>query len=261
MGLSLRRWAAWVILFGLLGRAGYAQEPPPQPDPAVPAAAAPAAPEVPAAAAKRVVILPVDFVVYHLQVGGQEAVPDWSKAAQEALTSAAFEQLGADPRFQVLPMPALPEDVQPLLQEHVALLKVVVGSASVLLQGGGAAWAGKKSQFDYSIGDGLRPLADQWQADYAMLISGTQVTQSGGAAFTQLLVAAGGVALPGGGTTLAASIVDLRTGAVKWLNTAQGIQLFGMTQSDMRKPETASASIAGMFKGFPATTLAVFPAF
>ena len=218
-------------------------------------------PGSPAQGARRIVILPVDFTVYHKQVSGLEAVPDWSTAAQGALSSAAFEQLSANPQFSVLRMPTTPDEAQPTLLEHVALLKVVVGSATNLMQMGGAAWAGKKTAFDYSIGDGLRSLADQWQADYALLVQGSQVTQSGGAAFTQFLAAAGGVAVPGGGTALSASIVDLRSGAVKWLNTSQGMQLFGMTQSDMRKPETASGAIAGLFKGFPTTTLVAFPPF
>lgn len=218
-------------------------------------------PGSPAEGTRRIVVLPVDFTVYHKQVSGLEAVPDWSTAAQGALSSAAFEQLGANPQFIVLRIPATPDDTQSTLQEHVALLKVVVGSATSLMQMGGAAWAGKKAAFDYSIGDGLRSLADQWQADYALLVQGSQVTQSGGAAFTQFLAAAGGVAVQGGGTALSASIVDLRTGAVKWLNTTQGMQLFGMTQSDMRKPETASGAIASLFKGFPTTTLVAFPPF
>jgi hypothetical protein len=245
---------------------------PPEPEaPAEPAAAtdqaatetAPAAPEAAALqpGVKRIVMLPVEFTVYQKSVAGIEAVPDWTENAKFALSDASIHMLQQDNRFQVMPLPEFDGETQGLLREHVELFKVIGNTVTSLLQYGGKAWAGKRTDFDYTLGDGLRFLADASGADYAFLLAGAQVAESGGAVFLELLIAAAGGYGGGGGTFVFAGIVDLHTGDVKWFNHRTGAQVFGMTGTDLRKPETAQEVVTQMFAGFPESKLVKFPPF
>jgi hypothetical protein len=249
-----------------------AEAPPPQamPAEAAPAEAAPAeaVPAGPSAdvveshpSGKRIVVLPVEFTVYQKSVAGIEAVPDWTESAKYALGEAAMQMLRQDSRFEIVDVPEFDGATRDLLREHVELFKIVGETATSMLKYGGKAWEGKKSNFDYTLGDGLGFLAEASGAGYAFILTGKQIAQTGGAAFMQFLAAAGGYGVPGGGTYMYAGIVDLRTGDVKWLNSRQGTQLFGMTGTDVRNPVAAYEVVTGLFTGFPESALVKFPPF
>lgn len=260
----------------LCGTVAFAQEPPPSAPP-VPAAQAeqpepPPQPEAPAASsdadaveprpgAKRIVMLPVEFTVYQKSVAGVEAVPDWTETAKYALGDAAIQMLQQDDRFRVVALPEFDGETQGLLREHVELFKIIGNTVTSMLQYGGKAWAEKRTNFDYTLGDGLGFLADAAGADYAFMIAGAQVAQTGGAVFLEFLAAAAGAYGGGGGTFVFAGIVDLRNGDVKWFNHRSGAQVFGMTGTDLRKPETALEVVTQMFSGFPESKLVKFAPF
>jgi hypothetical protein len=269
------------ILLLLLFAPSIAQEAPPEPlvptpaeTPAPPAeqgdataastetAAAPESESPPAAAAgkKRIVMLPFEFVVYQKGIAGMEAVPDWTESANFALGDAAMEVLKDAARFEVVPLPQLDGAAEGLVREHVALFETV-GMTGMAMVNAGPAWQGKKAQFDYSVGDGLQFLVDAVPADYALVLVGSSVRQSGGAVFSQFLQGAMGFYSEGGGTWVMTGIFDLRTGEVKWLNWESGTQTLGMGGFDVRKPEAARKVVTKMFEIFPASTIATFPPF
>jgi hypothetical protein len=217
---------------------------------------------VPRTGAKRIVMLPVEFIIYQKSVAGIEAVPEWTETAQFALGDAAIRKLRDDQRFEIVNVPHFEGETKDVLQEHVEFFKVIGNTALTMIQDGGKVWAEKGANFDYTLGDGLSFLADAADADYAFIICGSQVTQTGGSVFLQFLSAAAiGMYAPGGGTYVLAGIVDLRSGRIAWLNSRMGSQVFGMTGSDVRKPETAAEVISKMFEGFPENKLISFPPF
>lgn len=239
------------------------QEAAPAPE-AAPAASAepPAEPGATAApGAKRIVVLPVEFTVYEKSVSGIEAVPDWSESAQFALGDAAAGMLRLDDRFEIVAMPTVEGETEQLLREHVELFKIIAGNVTSLIQYGGKAWAEKKTNFDYTLGDGLAFLAESAQADYALIVAGAQVKQTGGSVFMQILAAAGGYAAPGGGTFIVIGVVNLRSGDLAWFNWKVGGELFGMTGSDVRDPTTAQAVVGKMFAEYPNSKLITFRPF
>ncbi|MGQ0384315.1 MAG: hypothetical protein ACT4UP_06505 [Gammaproteobacteria bacterium] len=233
----------------------------PAPAETAPAEPAPAAAIAAPPGTRRIVMLPVEFVVYQKSVAGIEAIPDWSETARFSLGQAALEMLRKDDRFHVVDVPEFDGETKGLLREHVELFKLVGGNAMLFVQHGGKAWAEKKTNFDYTIGDGLQFLADASGADYAFLMVGSQVTQTGGAAFMQFLAAAGGVGVAGGGTFISAGIADLRSGNIKWLGSRQGMQMFGVTGSDARNPATAAEMVTRLFEEFPSSKVLNFPPF
>ena len=236
-------------------------EAPPQPESAQAAPAADAqAPPAPVAAAKagakRIVVLPVEFTVYERSVAGVEAVPDWSESAQYALGDAAAQMLRQDNRFEIVAMPTFDTETTGLLREHVEFFKIIADCVTSVIQYGGKAWNEKRTNFDYSLGPGLGFLADAAEADYALIVAGAQVKQTGGSAFMQFLVGT-----PGGGTFVTAGVVNLRTGDLAWFNWQMGMELFGMTGSDVRDPATALAVVSKMFAEYPNSKLITFKPF
>jgi hypothetical protein len=211
--------------------------------------------------AKRIVVLPVEFTVYEKSVSGIEAVPGWSETAQFALGDAAAKMLQLDNRFEIVAMPTVEGETEQLLREHVELFKIIADNVTSLLQYGGKAWAEKKTNFDYTLGDGLAFLADSAQADYALIVAGAQVKQTGGSVFLQFLAAAGGVVMPGGGTFIVIGVVNLRTGDLAWFNWKVGGEVFGITGSDVRDPATAQAVVSKMFAEYPNSKLITFRPF
>ncbi len=219
------------------------------------------APEGTPAGAKRIVMLPVEFTVYQKSVAGIEAVPDWTETATFSLGDAAIKMLSQDQRFQVVSVPQFEGETKNLLREHVEFFKIVGNTALSMAQYGGKAIAEKSTNFEYTLRDGLAFHGEAADADYAFILGGTQVTQTGGSVFMQFLAAAGGYATAGGGTYVMAGIVDLRTGRIVWLNSRAGTQVFGMTGSDIRQPATAAEVVTRMFEGFPENKFFKFPAF
>lgn len=244
----------------LLSAAVFAQEPPaPQPAPsdpvpAVEAAPAPAPETVtppavePARTQARVVLLPVGFSVYEKGVGTGEIVADWTEAARANLGKAAGEVLNERAGLQLVSLPPLEPAEQQVLRDHLAVVKLVVLQANSMY---GSAWNRRKPEFDRRFGEGLRFLRDKSGADFAIVIDGSQVKQSGGSIFTQFALAAIGVGVPGGGTYLTSSLIDLQAGEVKWFNARFGAEALGITGSDIRDPAEAQATLRKLFEPYP----------
>ena len=209
-----------------------------------------------ATGAKKLIVLPVEFIVYQRSVAGLEAVPDWTETARFALGDAAMSKLREQERFEIVPLPEFDGETKGVLREHVEFFKLIASNVSMLKMFGGKAWTSKWSDFDYTLGDGLKFLADASGADYAFILGGLQIAQTGGQAFMQFMF--GGA---GGGTFITAGIVDLHDGTIRWFNYKEGAQVFGMTGSDVRKPETAAEMVANMFAGFPAVQVVTLPPF
>lgn len=201
--------------------------------------------------AKRIVVLPVEFTVYQKSVAGLEAVPDWTESAQYALGDAAGRMLRLDNRFEIVAMPTFEGETEALLREHVEFFKIVADCVTDTYQFGGKAWKEKWTNFDYSLGNGLAFLSDATQADYALIVAGAEVKQTGGSVFMQILAAAGGYAVPGGGTYVVAGVINLHSGDLTWLNWKAGTEIFGMTGSDVRDPATALAMVSKLFQEYP----------
>ena len=230
------------------------------PDEGAVAAEGAVSPEVaaPAEPPKRVVVLSPEFRVFVQSAGGvREIEPDWTTKAQDSLTLAVERHLRHDPRFSVsAPVDPASAEEADLLREHVELFKIVAMNSTMLIRAGGKAWEEKKIQYDYTLGDGLALYADRANADYAFMIGGAQVKQTGGSIFMQLALAGTlGVVMPGGGTYLMLALVDMRTGNIVWFNSLEGGEVFGMTGSDLRDEGTANEIVGKLFDQFPQSKL------
>jgi len=221
---------------------------PPATEPA--AETAPGSPEEPVSAPAKVLLVPVEFSVYEKGLNTSEIVADWTEAARANLATAATEVLGERAALQLVPMPVLEPAEQEALREHLALVKLVVLQAGSM---SGSAWNSRKPDFDRRLGNGLQFLREKSGADFVILIDGSQVKQSGGSVFTQIALAGIlGVGVPGGGTYLSSSLIDLVVGEVKWFNARYGLEGFGMTNSDLRQLDDAKTMLRKLFEPYPA---------
>lgn len=242
------RCAILVLLVVALGTVA-AQEPQPSTPGGTATGPEPASSPPPGPPPARVVLLPVEFSVYEKGMGSGEIVADWTQAARANLGTAAVEVLGERAGLQLVPMPELSPQEQQALREHIALVKLVVLEANDLT---GAVWQTRRGDYDRRFGDGLQFLRDKSGADFAIVIDGAQLKQSGGSVFAQIAMAALGVAMPGGGTYLSSSLLDLGNGEVKWFNAKFGAEVLGISGSDIRTPEESKAMLRKLFEPYPA---------
>jgi hypothetical protein len=268
-----------VVLFicaGLVGTMGVslpnraaAQETPVAAPAAVPATAAPTTPseKPPAAAAAAtpepahpngqhiVLLLPQTFTEYQNAVSGLEVIPDWTNAARKNLDDAALDTLQTTGTLQLEPLPALTPEESTILHDHIAIAELIVSAG---VQYKNSEWHKHRDAFDRRFGDGLRFLHERTGADYALLIDGTQVRQSGGRIAMRLLgtlaAAAGGIMLVptgGGGEVMNMCLLDLNHGTVAWFNSSRAIELFGSSGADLRNAEAAKAAMRKLFASYP----------
>jgi hypothetical protein len=271
MRMSVRTCLILISALQLWTAGTYAAEAVPETPAAAaapPAAAAPAAAETPVAAPadsaaatgtarRKVVVLPVEFVAHQMSAGGVvEPVPAWTEKSQQNITHTVDGIIGADARFERVPLPELEPAQQARLREHIELFKVVAVDVNTVLTTGGKAWADKKTNFDYTLGDGLMFLRERTGADVALIVAGGQTTQSGGNVFMQLMIAGlTGVAVGGGGSFLVCGVVNLSDGRIEWFNSLLGAELFGMKSVDMRSPESAQKTLTNLFAPYPSSPL------
>jgi hypothetical protein len=226
-----------------------------KPPPAGPAAAIPA--ESARATGPRVVLLPTTFTEYQNAVSGLEVIPDWTDAARKNLEEAAHETLEATGGLQLEALPALTPEESAILHDHIAVAQLIVGAG---VQYKNSEWHKRRTTFDRSFGDGLRFLHERTGADYALLIDGTQVRQSGGRIAMRLLgtlaAAAGGIVLVptgGGGEIVNVCLLDLTHGSVTWFNSSRAIDVFASSGADLRNLEATKAAMRKLFASYPVT--------
>jgi hypothetical protein len=227
-----------------------------KPSPAGPPAPATPTVAVPARGPQthKVLLLPSTFIEFQNAVSGLEAIPDWTEAARKNLGDAARDSLQAT-GLQLEALPDLTPKEAVIVHDHIAVAQLIVGAGTQYVDDD---WHKHRADFDRTIGDGLHFLHERTGADYALLIDGTQVRQSGGRVAMRLLgtlatAAAGIVVVPtgGGGEVLNISLLDLNNGTVAWFSSSRTKNVFGSAGADFRDAGATQAAIKKLFESYP----------
>lgn len=228
---------------------------------AAPVATPDAAPQVATAAdnlpARRAVLLvPAEFEVSQMSAGGvTEPAPDMTATARGNIDGTLQKLFANHGVYRGVAMPSLSPEETANLREHAELFKLLALDTNQMLNTWSKAWTRGTDRKAYTIGSGLKFLAERSGADYAVFVNGAQITQTGGSVFLQFMAAGLGYAMPGGGTFLTFGIVDLHDGSVDWFDVRLGAEMFGMTGTDMRNPGTADQVLRDLFGKYPRSPL------
>jgi hypothetical protein len=190
-----------------------------------------------------------DVEVNFLTTTGTELRADWTQQAEENLMRALAAELAASGETVVMYAPGdtpsadaqqtllLQEAVTDALAAHVVFMDMYSFQGVLPHKG--------EEVFPYTLGDSVRALAPEGQADYALFMTSRSTIESGGVFWTKVMI---GVAT---GYTPASSnfrgvhiaLVDLRTGEVVWLQ--------GTVFGDPRNPAEAATMISNLLENGP----------
>lgn len=169
---------------------------------------------------KKVVVLPVNVEVLEVTAGGvKEEVPAWSAKASKNVFKSLSVAIKKDPTMREVRAPKLSRKSANVVDEHMALYKLVVNTASNI------GWQHKIRRFDYSIGAGLKTLRRVTGADAAIMVYGRDYVSTAG---RKAKAVAGNIPIINiftgpppklGHSYIHIGVVDLRTGDLLWMNS------------------------------------------
>ncbi|MBL8330391.1 MAG: hypothetical protein JNJ71_16260 [Rubrivivax sp.] len=191
----------------------------------------------------KIVLVPMDVELFELSAGGvAEPKADWTAAAQRFMRQALADRQ-ARMKVALLEMSEREADE---FAEQLGLQAAVARSIAVHhLMAGAAALPTKAGQLNWSLGDAMQPLAARTGARYGLFIWVRDSYASAERKAVMVGLALLGVGISGGVQIGLASLVDLRSGQVVWMN-----QLARMA-GDLRDAKAAEESMASLLTGFP----------
>jgi hypothetical protein len=170
--------------------------------------------------------------------GVREARADWTETAIANLNENFKTQLSAKGLDVVAQDPAKDIDGQLLL-----LSEMVMVNAIMLGPNSAYGLPTKKDQFDWTMGDAVKPLGAAYDADYAMFVYsfGNFASAANQALQVGIGLLFGGVVIPSGGERLTLiSLIDLQDGDLVWVDAR--------AMGDVRNPTEASAIVGDLVK-------------
>ncbi len=203
---------------------------------------------------KKVLILDPNVLVKELSAGGvAEKMDEWSVEAKKNVYAVIDTITTNKKLFERVQVPTdLTDEEVTNLDEHVALYDVVGFNAFYFGKAQFDAWKHKKTEFDYTLGNGLQRLAERTGADAALFVVGEDYISSGGRKAARIFAALLGVALPASPTFLSVGLVDLKTGNLLWMDYG-----LALDSKDLRKQEDVNKMLQEMFTHYPASAAAM----
>lgn len=195
---------------------------------------------------KKILLLPPQMVVAELAAGGVvQKQGDWTRTANENLLEATESLLHESGQFETLRLPKLPAETAETVETHIGLYDRVAQAIYIYGRGLDSSWQQKKSEWDYTLGDGLAFLREQTGADSALIFTGADIISAQGrkAAFAVGLLL--GVVVPLGQSFISVGLVDLNSGEIRWMSYDQSMTL------DSRDPAAVKELVRGFFKTYP----------
>lgn len=189
-----------------------------------------------------IVLMPPDIRYYLLTASGlPEPNAEWTEAARANFQAALLdyaETIGAN----ITTVNA--DNVGPNEIKYDTLHSAV-GLTLLQHHFGYSPLPSKAGRFDWSLGPGIQPIGQRYDADYALFVYYRDYQASGGRVAFAILAAAAGVGVVTGSEHGFASLVDLKTGDIVWFNTVYA------GQGELRDADSAAKTVAGLFKDIP----------
>ncbi len=196
---------------------------------------------------KKIVLIPASIRMYEVTAGGvKEEVPDWSAQASTNALKAVAAEFAKKGGVQEVALPKLSAAERALVDEYLALYKLVTNSLpnQLLMH--------KIRKFDYGIGPGLASILSRTGADAVVMVYGQDYVSTAGRKTKAVLGKIPFVnILTGGDVELGHSfmhigLIELRTGDLLWINSD-----FRQGASDLREYDDVADQISAVFKWYP----------
>jgi hypothetical protein len=195
----------------------------------------------------QIIVLEPDVVVKELSAGGVgQEVKQWSEQATRNVNKSVDRYVSSHADLKQVAMPDLTAAESAIVDEHVALYRVVGLTARVMTAGTDPAWAHKRDYFDYTLGSGLQFLKEKTGADVALIVAGADYVSTGGRKGMMVVGAMFGVPITLGHSNLVIAMVDLKSGDILWINSE-----FSYAKKDIRDSDDADDMVEGLFEEFP----------
>lgn len=173
---------------------------------------------------KVIAVMPADIQVYQLTAGGvRELMDEWSDAARKLMQETLRKHLAGRYGFEIkfVEEDWLRQNHKDLWERNRGLYGAVADSALVHAYPGENAFPPKLKNFDYTLGDEMRPLSEACGADALLFIRGIDHEATAGRAalfwWNLVLGAATGVTvIPLNPTFVTVGLVDGASGEVEW---------------------------------------------
>lgn len=175
---------------------------------------------------RKILLLPPEVRMQEVSAGGiAETVQEWSNRANENLVHALKELVREKQLFELVDMPALSEEQQEIVDQHVAMYEVVANNAYQFGKLNDGSWSQRAKDLNYTVGPGLQFLAEQTGADGALFLVGLDSVSTPGrrALFIVTTIMFGLPVIPPGFSYVAAGVIDLRSGKLLWQSYDYGI--------------------------------------
>lgn len=197
----------------------------------------------------RVLLMPLDVELAELTAGGlAEPHADWTQAAQknitEALRAALQEKRAVLLHYEPVQEPDRQYRYEQFIKLHQAVREAILFHRN---HESGFRLVTKHGKLDWSLGDDVKLLREDFHADYALFIAVQDTYSSGGRTLLSVVLSALYLfpVLPGAGQQGYASLVDLRDGSLVWFNR------FTSQTGDLRTPEGVREAMDRMLKDMP----------
>lgn len=197
-----------------------------------------------------VLLMSPDVELYELTAGGMlEPKAEWTAAGTVHVAAAVREELGAKRAKLFLYQP--PTDMPSKDYANSQLLKLHEAVGTAILSHKyipRLELPNKKDKFDWSLGDGVSVLREEYETEYALFIYLRDSYASAGRVTFIVLatVLSLGRYVPRAGTQAGfASLIDLRSGDIVWFN-----RLISET-GDLRTPEPARKAVKELLADLP----------
>jgi hypothetical protein len=192
----------------------------------------------------KVVVMPVDVELFSINAGGvQEPRADWTERAHKHLQQELMNQRN---RLS-LQVSALSADLHDPMAELNGLHGAIAQSIFLHHIRGVSKLPTKNGELRWSLGEAVKELRDQTEADYALFVWVRDSYASAERKAAMVAMALLGVGIAGGSQVGYASLINLKDGQVVWFNALM------RATGDLREAKDAAETVETLLKGFPRT--------
>jgi hypothetical protein len=202
---------------------------------------------------RHVLLVEPDIRLHEVSAGGVvEKVDEWSRQASENAVKSLRDAVQTQNLFELVAANSLTDTEKAALEQHAALYALVSGSAYGAQASPFEAWRQRAATFDYTLGPGLKSVAERTRIDAVVFLVGTDYISSAGRKaamiFGILAAALTGVVIapPTAPAFMSVGVVDMRSGDLVWYAT----DVSGGS-SDLRDAEVMKGLIDSMVQTYP----------